>query len=333
MSDLTNYRPSKPNCESDIFDEQMSHIGKVENKYYSAIKSNSLDEFKKIFNLNDDIVFSSILSECIPRDSHTTHEIFIFLCDNINFEYQMLSEILDLILDSELFDNIILICEYLLKRYINGRDTQELIVKKNILKLFKLQVDLNYKPHIWDDVIVYGRMDMIQYLEDKDKSLPKNNNLMELAIKSSNIDIVNYLLSKGYDFLDNTFDLICQNSFEIGHIEYDYNFKRLSESFTLKIAAYLIEKKYPLNENICSKAAKNGKLYLIKFLRGKGCPWNENVFINSIIINKNYDLDIIMYAIENNCPCSEKVLSHAEQLGSIDLYDLIDDYLQSKKAI
>ena len=52
-----------------------------------------------------------------------------------------------------------------------------------------------------------------------------------------------------------------------------------------------------------------------------------------MIVNKNYDLDIIMYAIENDCPCSEKVLTHSEQLGSIDLYEIIDEYLQTKKVI
>ena len=334
MSDFTNMiSNTKSDSESDSFDQQMSNYEKIENKYELAIKHNSLDEFKKNFNPNDNVVFSSILSKCIPSDCNTTHEIFIFLCDNINFEYEMLSEILDLMLDNELFDNTILICEYLLKRYINGKDTQELIIQKNIFKLFKLQVDLNYKSHIWDDVIVYGRMFFIKYLEDKGKSLPENNNLMELAIKSSNIDIVDFLLSKGHDFPENTFDLICKKHFEIGHIEHHYYSNQLSESFTLKIAEYLIERKFPLNESICSKAAKNGKLYLIKFLRSKDCPWNENVFINSMIVNKNYDLDIIMYAIENDCPCSEKVLTHSEQLGSIDLYDLIDDYLETKKVI
>lgn len=341
MSDFTNYRPSKAiyedqlneidNSNSDDWEEEELNFQKKNNKYNVAIKHNSLDEFKKIFNINDDVDFAHILCKCIPREKHMTPEIFIFLCDNINYEKQLLCELLDSILDSELFDNTISICEYLLKKYINGRDTQELIIRKNVFKLFKLQVDLNYKSHIWNDVIVYGRMFFIKYLEDKDKSLPENNHLMEYAIKSSSIDVVNYLLSKGCDFPDNTFDLICQKYFEIGHIDHSYYSKQLSESFTLKIAEYLIERKFPLNKNICSKAAKYGKLYLIKFLRENECEWDENVFINSMVINKNYDLDIILYAIENNCPCSEKVLTFSEELGSIDLYDLINNYLQRFK--
>ena len=330
MSDFTNIIS---NSKPDFFDQQMSNYEKIENKYESAIKSNSLEQFKKIFNPNDDVDFSSILSKCIPSDYNTTHEIFIFLCENINFEYEMLSEILDLILDNEMFDSSILICEYLLKKNINGRDTQELIIQKNIFKLFKLLVDLRYKSNIWEDVIVYGRIFFIKYLEEKGKSLPENSNLMELAIKSSNIDIVDFLISKGHDFPENTFDLICKKYFDIGHIDHHYYSNQLSESFTLKIAEYLIERKFPLNESICSKAAKNGKLYLIKFLREKDCPWDENVFINSMIVNKNYDFDIIMYAIENDCPCSEKVLTHSEKLGSIDLYELIDEYLEIKKVI
>lgn len=289
-----------------------------------VIRDGDLNKFKKLLDPKDNLEFFSILIEASGNDNF---QIFKHLLETKPYHRWDLADLIDEMLDVEnVSQDRILMIEYIFKQYGSiGRFTAELIIQKNIMYLFEILIDI-CMGDVWKNVIVYGRSNMIEYLESKNKDLPSNSNfLFDQAIKSGNIDMVNYVSSKGITFTNESFDIICRKSVSYGSIDWESNSNILTEEFTLKVADLLIKNNYPLDESLCAKAAKKGKLYLIKFLREKGCSWDKYVFINSMLENYNYDLDIISYAMENNCPCDTEVLQFAERM-SWDLHEYLEDY-------
>ncbi len=82
------------------------------------------------------------------------------------------------------------------------------------------------------------------------------------------------------------------DAFEIG----DFN--------TKSTLSWALEKCTEEKEWFCSKMAEKGSLELLKFLRGKGCPWDE---WTCSLATRNGHLECLKYLHEKGCPWGIKI--------------------------
>ena len=76
------------------------------------------------------------------------------------------------------------------------------------------------------------------------------------------------------------------------------------EDFNTKSTlSWALEKCTEEKEWFCSKMAEKGSLELLKFLCGKGCPWDE---WTCSLAAENGHLECLKYARENGCPGSSE---------------------------
>ena len=69
------------------------------------------------------------------------------------------------------------------------------------------------------------------------------------------------------------------------------------------------------NSSFCAQMALNGKLESLKFLRVKGCPWDETTCSSAA---KNGHLECLKYAHENGCPWDKYTCSWATENGRLE---------------
>ena len=67
---------------------------------------------------------------------------------------------------------------------------------------------------------------------------------------------------------------------------------------------------------MCSIAALNGHLEVLKWARGNGCPWNKQTCSYAAI---NGDLEVLKYARENSCPWDKDVCVNAFKNNHFEL--------------
>ena len=65
----------------------------------------------------------------------------------------------------------------------------------------------------------------------------------------------------------------------------------------------------------CARMAENGNLELLQFLRGKGCPWDEETCSYAAL---NGHFECLKYAHENGCPWDEKTFRNAAENGHLE---------------
>jgi hypothetical protein len=70
------------------------------------------------------------------------------------------------------------------------------------------------------------------------------------------------------------------------------------------------------NELVCSSAASKGHLEILKWARGNGCKWNELVCSNAALEGK---LEILKWARENECPWDKRTCSNAAKGGHLEV--------------
>mmetsp|Transcript_6121 Transcript_6121/g.10185 ORF Transcript_6121/g.10185 Transcript_6121/m.10185 type:complete len:350 (-) Transcript_6121:111-1160(-) len=76
---------------------------------------------------------------------------------------------------------------------------------------------------------------------------------------------------------------------------------------------YAHEHGCPWDEDTCSRAAENGHLLILRYAHEHGCPWNEETTQGATASNH---LDCLVYAVEHGCPintksCLETTLFHS----------------------
>ena len=71
-------------------------------------------------------------------------------------------------------------------------------------------------------------------------------------------------------------------------------------------------------------AARSGNLELVQWLRGEGCPWDEDTCYWAILYSR---VEVLRWVRENGCPWTAYTLERAgEELGyTDDLGNLVDD--------
>ena len=55
----------------------------------------------------------------------------------------------------------------------------------------------------------------------------------------------------------------------------------------------------PWNSDTCWYAARNGHLFVLKYLHENGCPWDDSTCFNAAYYNR---WDCLQYLVDNKCP-------------------------------
>jgi hypothetical protein len=72
----------------------------------------------------------------------------------------------------------------------------------------------------------------------------------------------------------------------------------------------------PWDETTCSYAAMNGHLEVLKWARSDGCPWDEYTCSHAA---ENGHLELLKWARSEGCPWDEYTCSHAAENGHLEL--------------
>ena len=83
---------------------------------------------------------------------------------------------------------------------------------------------------------------------------------------------------------------------------------KIGEFHTKSTLSWALEKCSEKRERFCAEMAENGNVGLLKFLRGKGCPWSAKTCSHAA---HNGHLECLKYAHENGCPWDEETCSEA----------------------
>ena len=84
---------------------------------------------------------------------------------------------------------------------------------------------------------------------------------------------------------------------------------------TKSTLSWALEKCTERKERFCVQMARIGSLELLKFLRGKGCPWDEGTCSEAAKYGR---LECLKYARENGCPWNKEACSVAALEGQLE---------------
>ena len=90
---------------------------------------------------------------------------------------------------------------------------------------------------------------------------------------------------------------------------------KIGEFHTKSTLSWALEKCSEKRERFCAEMAENGNVGLLKFLRGKGCPWSAKTCSHAA---HNGHLECLKYAYENGCPWDEKTCWSAARSGHLE---------------
>ena len=84
---------------------------------------------------------------------------------------------------------------------------------------------------------------------------------------------------------------------------------KIEDFDTKSTLSWALERCSEEKERFCEQMTRNGNVELLKFLRGKGCPWDE---WTCSLATRNGHLECLKYAHENECPGSESYAHHLQ---------------------
>jgi len=76
----------------------------------------------------------------------------------------------------------------------------------------------------------------------------------------------------------------------------------------------------PLNEKVCSNAARGGQLDVLRWARKRGCPWGPRTCANAA---KGGHLHVLQWAREHDCPWDAVTCAFAAEGGHLDVLRLV----------
>jgi len=88
------------------------------------------------------------------------------------------------------------------------------------------------------------------------------------------------------------------------------------KSGKLTVVRWLRERGCPWNEQTTWAAAQKGNLAILVWLREQGCPWDDRVCMSAIAGGRD---DVLRWAIENGCPLSNRFCEMAALKGYLEI--------------
>ena len=111
------------------------------------------------------------------------------------------------------------------------------------------------------------------------------------------------------------------DAFEIGDFDTKSTLSWALEKCSEEKDAFKETSSWPLErcsegkKRFCEQMTRNGNVELLKFLRGKGCPWDEWTCRRAAEYGH---LECLKYAHENGCPWDSETCSKAAKYGDLE---------------
>ena len=90
---------------------------------------------------------------------------------------------------------------------------------------------------------------------------------------------------------------------------------KIGDFYTESTLSWALERCSEEKKRFCEQMTRNGNVELVKFLRGKGCPWDEMTCWRAAEYGH---LECLKYAHENGCPWNEKSCCWAAKNGHLE---------------
>jgi hypothetical protein len=179
----------------------------------------------------------------------------------------------------------------------------ELSISENHLNCFKIIVK-NSRNFLIQKIIFKalarsGNLNFLKFFDSQNFSW-KSEDFCWLAAESGHLNIIKWAIEKDCPFV-------------VHHCVYS-----AIDLDKIDILFFFVDKGFPLDPIMCSVAAENGKLEMLKFLKKQLCPWDERT---PILAAENGHLDVLKWAFENDCPINEEVIANAFKNGHQNCLD------------
>ncbi|GFH47641.1 hypothetical protein CTEN210_04116 [Chaetoceros tenuissimus] len=110
--------------------------------------------------------------------------------------------------------------------------------------------------------------------------------LCELAARKGDIEALEHCHQRNHPF-------------EIHQLLYDCSMRNKDKEQALETLKWLRRRGCPWNESLCSSAAWNGNLEALKWARSEGCPWSDATLTAAA---DRGNIAIMEYCLQNQCP-------------------------------
>ena len=174
-------------------------------------------------------------------------------------------------------------------------DMSEAAAKHGRLTMLKLAKSkhLYWKPGTLRGAAEGGHLDILTWAVDKGcKPSLDGPTMYRLAARNGHIDVIKWLREwvSTKDGWAQNYSKLPEEAASRGQIEV---LAFLRTPYKGKVS--------PWSAEACAKAAANGHLDTLKYLRDNNCPWDQRVLIWA---EQNKDETMAKYAKDNNCPTS-----------------------------
>jgi hypothetical protein len=175
-----------------------------------------------------------------------------------------------------------------------------------------------------------GHLDVLKWAKEENYGY-WNFKTSSHAAKGGFLDILIWLKEHNYSLWDSdiyvgaingghlsTFHWILENSFPYNDIDWSKCYLRESiKKGHFEMIKWAIDNKCPLKDRaLCAFAAEKDRLDILKYLRFRGCPWNEKTCRKAA---ENGHLNILKWARENRCPWNKQTCRKAAQNGHLHI--------------
>ena len=163
-----------------------------------------------------------------------------------------------------------------------------------------------YPRKIFYNAAKIGNLEIVQYLYKMYKlNILKYGEACMNASKNGHAEVLKWLLLQGFECND----YIIVNVALCGDLE------------LLKWIHTTIHFEVPLSyTRVCTGAAKNGNIEMLKYLHEKGYSWGGDT-CNSAI--KTGHLEVLKYLLENGCSCDGETWREAIISGNLEIIDIL----------
>ncbi len=159
--------------------------------------------------------------------------------------------------------------------------------------------------------VQYGRFELLKWAIEN--GCPWNEWVCPMAAEQGRLDILEWVRSKGCPWDSRTCSCAAYSN-RLGVLKWAHAngcpfdareaYIQAITGNQLEMMRYLFDEGHlPEDVQLCSRAARLGRLDILKWLRGKNCPWDVSVSVQSAE-RKHYEL--FKWAIENGCPWAEQ---------------------------
>ena len=184
-------------------------------------------------------------------------------------------------------------------------------------------INIEYCPmeQLKGTAVSVGDIKILKWLIKKNDSVPRGS--LSCALTNGHIDVFNFLAkklgianNKYYDIYIRKGHIDMIKKFHNKNYEMPYACTIAAESNQFEILKWLRSKNYPWNENVCYAAAKSKNFDILKWLYENGCPWDEEALY---MVAYSGNLEILKWLYDSKYPFDKFIMLWAAESGNLDM--------------